>query len=75
MAAVLIGSIFSIPSWSCWFKVHHPAAPYPGLINHPPLGFHPTHSLTPDAKRVLDALKGAPGVDAARLQAVLRKAG
>ncbi len=27
------------------------------------------------AKRVLDALKGAPGVDAARLQAVLRKAG
>ena len=44
-------SFASIAYWSCWFKVHHPAAFYTGLINHQPMGFYSAHSLIQDAKR------------------------
>ena len=44
-------SFASIAYWSCWFKVHHPAAFYTGLINNQPMGFYSTHSLIHDAKR------------------------
>jgi error-prone DNA polymerase len=36
---------------SCWFKVHHPAEFYAGLINHQPMGFYSVHTLIQDAKR------------------------
>ncbi len=44
-------SFASIAYWSCWFKVHEPAAFYTGLINNQPMGFYSTHSLIQDAKR------------------------
>ncbi|MCX8495077.1 MAG: error-prone DNA polymerase [Akkermansiaceae bacterium] len=36
---------------SCWFKVHHPAEFYAGLINHQPMGFYSVNTLMQDAKR------------------------
>ncbi|MEX1115543.1 MAG: error-prone DNA polymerase [Akkermansiaceae bacterium] len=36
---------------SCWFKVHHPAAFYAGLLNHQPMGFYSVNTLIQDAKR------------------------
>jgi error-prone DNA polymerase len=44
-------SFAAIAYWSCWFKVHHPAAFYAGLLNHQPMGFYSPHSLIQDAKR------------------------
>ena len=44
-------SFASIAYWSCWLKVHHPAAFYTGIINNQPMGFYSTHSLIQDAKR------------------------
>ena len=44
-------SFASIAYWSCWFKVHHPAAFYTGLLNNQPMGFYSAHSLIQDAKR------------------------
>lgn len=36
---------------SCWFKVHHPAEFYAGLINNQPMGFYSVNTLYQDAKR------------------------
>ena len=36
---------------SCWFKVHHPAEFYTGLLNHQPMGFYSVNTLIQDAKR------------------------
>jgi len=44
-------SFASIAYWSCWFKVHEPAAFYTGLLNNQPMGFYSAHSLIQDAKR------------------------
>lgn len=44
-------SFAALAYWSCWFKVHHPAAFYTGLINNQPMGFYSTHSLIQDGKR------------------------
>lgn len=44
-------SFASIAYWSCWFKVHEPAAFYTGLLNNQPMGFYSPHSLIQDAKR------------------------
>ncbi|MCW1883433.1 error-prone DNA polymerase [Luteolibacter flavescens] len=43
-------SFASIAYWSCWFKVHEPAAFYSGLLNNQPMGFYSAHSLIQDAK-------------------------
>ncbi len=43
-------SFASIAYWSCWFKVHEPAAFYTGLLNNQPMGFYSAHSLIQDAK-------------------------
>jgi len=44
-------SFAAVAYWSCWFKVHHAAAFYTGLINNQPMGFYSTHSLIQDGKR------------------------
>ena len=36
---------------SCWFKVHHPAEFFTGLLNHQPMGFYSVNTLIQDAKR------------------------
>lgn len=36
---------------SCWFKAHHPAEFYAGLLNHQPMGFYSVNTLIQDAKR------------------------
>lgn len=36
---------------SCWFKVHHPAEFYTGLLNNQPMGFYSPHTLIQDGKR------------------------
>jgi len=43
-------SFAAIAYWSCWLKVHHPAAFYAGLLNNQPMGFYSAHSLIQDAK-------------------------
>jgi len=43
-------SFASLAYWSCWLKVHHPAAFYTGLLNNQPMGFYSAHSLIQDAK-------------------------
>jgi len=36
---------------SCWFKVHHPAEFYTGLLNNQPMGFYSPNTLIQDGKR------------------------